>query len=387
MQYLSRQVVVGYRMRCYCASSCSSGPYEYTREILAVTIDPLADLPPVPAIAALSKADLHVHQEWGPRLDRVLARREGRSSYDWRAWADRLMREVPPGAPRLAHLAPLPTVSAEADAVPENFVARVAHLLEEAAANGAVFVEVRFGNETVLRPDFMALFRTAEHQVRERYPRLRAEAVVTLLLWMDSERLGRVVEAAVAATREGLAGVDLLYRPYETEADWAPMYRLAARLTDAGLGITTHAGEVSSANIASALRVPGLTRLGHAVYAARDPRLLDLLAERGVTVECSLTSNAVFGAVPSYETHPLRAFIAHGIPVALCTDDPVQICTTIGREYAVAHALGFSLGELLGFTENAICAAFTTEERRAELLLEVAEGMRGTVPDYSSLQP
>lgn len=336
-----------------------------------MTIDPLNDFPPAQAIVALPKADLHVHQEWGPRLDRVLARREGRSSYDWRAWSERLMREVLPGAPRLAHIALLPSASREADAVPENFVARVADLLEE-AADGAVLVEVRFGIETVLRPDFMTLFREAKRRVRERHPRLRAEARVTLILWADPERLGRVVEATVAAAREGLAGIDLLYQPYDTEADWPPIYRLAERLADAGLGITAHAGEVSPANIASALRMPGLSRLGYAVYAARDPRLLDLLAESGVAVECSLTSNVVFGPVPSYETHPLREFIAHGIPVALCTDDPVQICTTIGREYAVAHADGFSPGELLGFTENAIRAAFTTEERRAELLQEAA---------------
>jgi hypothetical protein len=177
-----------------------------------VTIGPLDDLPSEPVIAALPKADLHVHQEWGPRLDRVLARREGRASYDWHAWTARLMRDVSPGAPRLAHLAPFAFMSPELDAVPENFIARVADLLEEAAADGAV---------------------------------------------------------------------------------------------------------------------------------------------------------------PTYEAHPIREFVARGIPVVLGTDDPVQIHTTIGREYAVAHALGFSPRELLGFTSNAIRAAFTTEQRRAELLHEV----------------
>jgi adenosine deaminase len=117
--------------------------------------------------------------------------------------------------------------------------------------------------------------------------------------------------------------------------------------------------------------LPGLTRLGHATYAAADPRLLDLLAERGITVECSLSSNIVLGAVPSYETHPIRRFLDAGIPVALGTDDPVQLCTTIGREYAIAAALGFTSRELLGLTENAIRAAFTTPERRAALLAEV----------------
>jgi adenosine deaminase len=160
----------------------------------------------------------------------------------------------------------------------------------------------------------------------------------------------------------------LLYEPYDREFDWERAGRIAARASDAGLGVTTHAGEFSPANIASALAIPGLTRLGHAVHAAHDPRLLDLVARSGVTIECCLTCNVVLGAVRSYEEHPVQRFVAHGIPVALGTDDPVQIGTTIGREYVLAHALGVSPAALLGMTRHAIQAAFTTPERRAAML-------------------
>jgi adenosine deaminase len=244
-------------------------------------------------------------------------------------------------------------------------------LLEEAARDGAVLVEVRCGGETALRPDFMVLFREAERRVQERYPRLRAEAIAPLLLWYEPERLERVFAACLRAAREGLRGIDLLYRPYDAEADWSVAARLAERAAEAGLGVTAHAGEFSTANIAAAARLPGLTRIGHATFAAADPRLLALLAERGVTVECSLSSNVVLGAVPSYEAHPIRRFLDAGIPVALGTDDPVQLCTTIGREYAIAASLGFTPRELLGFTQSAVRAAFTTPERRAALLAEV----------------
>ena len=62
-------------------------------------------------------------------------------------------------------------------------------------------------------------------------------------------------------------------------------------------------------DIAAALRTPGLTRLGHAVYAARDPHLLDAIAASGVTVECALSCNVVLGAAPSYGEHPMRRFV------------------------------------------------------------------------------
>ncbi|MFI5272009.1 MAG: hypothetical protein ACHQ4H_03120 [Ktedonobacterales bacterium] len=279
------------------------------------------------------------------------------------------MTQVAPGMPRLERLASIFPAPVEADAEPGNTIARLEDLLEEGAADGALLVELRFGSTMAIQhPDFMALFHEAERRVRRRHPALRAAALYTLLMWTEPDHLERVVAACLRAADDGLAGIDLLYAPYDAEADWRPMYKVAERAAAAGLGVTAHAGEFSTANIAAALRTPGLTRLGHAVYAAREPRLLDLLAENGVTVECSLSCNVVLGAVPRYESHPIRAFVEHGIPVALCTDDPVQVCTTIGREYAIAHALGFTPAELLGFTRNALRAAFTPPDRKAALL-------------------
>jgi adenosine deaminase len=193
-------------------------------------------------------------------------------------------------------------------------------------------------------------------------------ALVIVLLFLEPERLEAVVGACVREARNGLAGIDLLYQPYDTEADWQPAYAVAARAADAGLGVTAHAGEFSTANLAAALRVPGLTRLGHAVYAAHDPRLLELIAGRGVTVECCLTSNVVLGAVASYQEHPLRRFLAHGIPAVLGSDNPVQLCTTIGREYMTAAALGLTPSELLNLTRDGIRASFAPAPLRSALL-------------------
>src|SRR5688500_42265 len=110
-------------------------------------LDPLTAIRVTSAIAALPKADLHVHAESYPRLDRVLARRDGRAAYDWHAAVIRLMAEQPPGMARLArmngdlHTAPLEALDAE----PEWFIARLEDVLLEAAVDGAVLAEVRFG--------------------------------------------------------------------------------------------------------------------------------------------------------------------------------------------------------------------------------------------------
>lgn len=333
------------------------------------SLDPLADAVIDPMVAKLPKADIHLHQEWSPRLNRVLSRCAGQPPYDWQRWARDLMTQTPPGMPRLNRLAKVFPASVEDDADSENFIARVEDLLEEAAADGALLVEIRFGGSTAIQhPDFMALFHAARGRVCQRHPTLQAVALYTLLMWAEPDLLQHLVAACLRAAVDGLTGIDLLYAPYDTEADWRPIYRVAERLADVGLGVTAHAGEFSSANIGAALRTPGLTRLGHAVYAAYDPYLLDAVAASGVTVECSLSCNVVLGAVPSYTEHPIQRFLERGIPVALCTDNPVQICTTIGREYALARALGFTPAELLTFTTNAIRASFLPPERKQRLL-------------------
>ena len=341
-------------------------------------MDPLSPIPIGPLIAEVPKADLHLHQEAKARLGVLAARRQGRTPYDRQSWAKKVLEETLPGMSRLddiyepddyLDLASVP------DADPEIFIERVVDVLEESAADGAVLVEVRFGaNELVHRHDFMALFREAERRVQKVYPGLCAEAIGYLNPVNDPSHLlveEQRLEACLRAASEGLAGIDFRVDPYETEADpaaWAVAYRWAERAYDAGLGITVHAAEFSTANLAAALRVPGLKRLGHAVYAASDDRLLDALALSGSTVECSVTCNVILGAVPSYEAHPIKRFVEHGIPVTLSTDLPVHVCTTIGKEYAIAHRLGFSTDDLLGFTRNAVKASFTTVERRDVLL-------------------
>jgi adenosine deaminase len=329
-------------------------------------MDTLESLPGLP------KADLHVHQEATRYLDLILAEREGRDPYDWAAWRERLAAEIPPGKERLQRIGSMQPVPLDQYDDDEFFVARFAALMRDHAAAGACYVEIRCGGEVVTRDAFMSLFRKAEAQVRAEYPRLRAEALAIVINpGEDPAAADAFADGCIRAAGEGLAGIDFLYAPYDTEADWAPMYRLAERFADAGLGITAHAGELSTANIAAAVRMPGLTRIGHGVHAAADPELMRLLVDNGVTLECALTCNEYFGVLPETEGHPLRRLVEAGVAVTLATDNPVQLSTTIEREYAAAASLGMSDAQLAGFTRNAIRAAFTSEERKSAMLNEL----------------
>ena len=123
-------------------------------------------------VSALPKADIHLHAETRARVDRMLSLREGRSAYDWRAWVQRL-QELPPGMARLE--------ATDLDRIAKcNFVEWVANTMYDAAREGAVLVEVRFGAECVKWLDLMPRFREAERLVQSSYPDFCAEAT-----WFD----------------------------------------------------------------------------------------------------------------------------------------------------------------------------------------------------------
>jgi adenosine deaminase len=329
---------------------------------------------PEAVAAGVPKADLHVHQERSPRLDRILAAHEGREPLDWTRWMQRMTAETPAGMARLRRMQAHFPAPLTADEVPENVIARIADLLDEAARAGAWLVEPRFGNETVLQPDFFALLQAAQDRVLSDHRELCVAPVAAFKLGCSPEEADLMLSECLRAARNGLlAGVDLLCEPYDTEADWETSRRVARAAQHAGLGVTAHAGEFSTANLDAALALPGLTRIGHATHAARRPRLMDRLLEGRVTVECCLTSNVTLGAVRTLDEHPLPAFLYAGVPVALGTDDPVELCTAIDREYALAASLGLDAQQLTDLTRAAVRASFIAPERR-EYLLSRIEG-------------
>jgi adenosine deaminase len=100
-----------------------------------------------------------------------------------------------------------------------------------------------------------------------------------------------------------------------------------------GLGLTAHAGEDEGPErIWEAIDLLGADRVGHGCSAVTDRRLLRRLARDKILVECCLTSNFQTGAVGREGPHPIYTFLEHGIPVAICTDNPTVSGTDQTRE-------------------------------------------------------
>ena len=138
----------------------------------------------------------------------------------------------------------------------------------------------------------------------------------------------------------------------------------------AGLHSVPHAGESTGPEtVWDALTHLGAERIGHGIASARDPRLLDHLAERGIALEVCPTSNLRTAAVGGIGEHPLPLLLEAGVPVTLATDDPGMFHTDLNAEYLLCHEeFGLGRGELADLARAGVHASFASPERKAELL-------------------
>lgn len=141
----------------------------------------------------------------------------------------------------------------------------------------------------------------------------------------------------------------------------------------AGLRSVPHAGETTGPEtVWDALHNLGAERIGHGIAAARDPRLLEHLAERQIALEVCPTSNVRTRAVPAIEQHPLRTLVDAGLLVTINSDDPPMFGTTLNQEYAVAaELLGCGPDGVVSLARNAVTASFLAEPAKARLLAEI----------------
>ena len=146
---------------------------------------------------------------------------------------------------------------------------------------------------------------------------------------------------------------------------------------EAGVPLTVHAGEQGICPdfvdappelIVDAIERLGARRIGHGTSLAASPAARALVGERGVGVECCPVSNECMGFMPIAD-HPLPLFLADGLLVSLCTDDPLMFGPfSVAETFdAIAARLNLGPGALPQLTRNAIESAFVSAARRVLL--------------------
>lgn len=109
--------------------------------------------------------------------------------------------------------------------------------------------------------------------------------------------------------------------------------------------------------------------MGHGVRAAEDPRLLSVLAERGVTCEVCPASNVALGVYEKPADVPLRTLFDAGVPMALGADDPLLFGSRLAAQYdLVRRHHGFTDEELAELARQSVRGSVAPVEVRERLL-------------------
>src|SRR5256885_4347246 len=153
------------------------------------------------------------------------------------------------------------------------------------------------------------------------YPQVRAGLILMMDRTFNEQQNAIIVEKAIRYAPRGIVGIDIAGpRP---ASDGPYPYRDLAPLVEqaraAGLGVTIHVGEEGGehgiAEIREVLETLRPDRIGHGILAARDPGLMDALAESEVVLEVCPTSNLLTRALPDEAAvrDTLRAFGDRGV--------------------------------------------------------------------------
>lgn len=314
--------------------------------------------------------NLHTHLEGWVRPDTAadLARSMDVPEPDLGWDAALRMREPADLTVFLAHVAAAYPVLGSADAM--RRVAREA--VEDAAADGCDFLEIRFGPSTHARPgfDIPAVIAAACEGLDEgrRSTGLAVGLVVCLLRHLDDETNLAVAKAAAEAAGRGVVGLDVAGDElvYPALARYREPYEIAAA---AGLGLTAHAAEAGPAEAArEAVSLLGVTRIGHGSHIVDNPSVLAWAADEGIAIEVCPTSNVLTGAAPSIREHPLRRFIEAGCRVVVGDDNPINIGSRLSdEERLLVTEAGLTDVQIRAIHLTACEVAFTDDATRAEL--------------------
>lgn len=178
------------------------------------------------------------------------------------------------------------------------------------------------------------------------------------------------VDLALRWQGRGVVGFDLA----GPEAGW-PARRYApdlARVSEAGLGLTLHAGEADGPHRVLEAASLGAQRIGHGVRLAdwlqdsQHQEDLAFLRQRGTHLEVCPTSNVHTGVVPSVAAHPIAALWRFGLSLSFHTDNRLMSRVSASSEaWTLVEQTPLGWGDLQAMGLAAARASFLPEPVRS----------------------
>jgi adenosine deaminase len=265
--------------------------------------------------------------------------------------------------------------------------------VDDLAADGVVYAEVRFAPEQHLR-EGLTLDQVVEAAAAGVSRGSTGRPIVVGLLLSAMRQAARSVEIAELAVRHrdrGVLGFDVA----GPEAGYPPTRYLDAfqLIAHENFHFTIHAGEAFGLpSIWEALQFCGAERLGHGVRIVDDivtqpdgriamGRLAAYVRDRRIPLEMCPTSNVDTGAVARLEDHPIDLLKRLRFRVTLNTDNRLMSQISLSDEFArMVATFGWDLADMEWVTLNAIKSAFLPFDGRLRIINEQVK------PGYARLR-
>jgi adenosine deaminase len=256
-------------------------------------------------------------------------------------------------------------------------IARIAcEAVEDAAADGTDYLELRFGPATHVHMDFDidSVMAAVCDGISEgsRRTGIPSGVVIAALRHHDRETNIDVARAATRYAGRGVVGFDLAGDEglFNDLAQYEKPFAIARA---AGLGLTCHAAEAAPGSAArEAVERFGVSRIGHGAHLAEDIDALRWVRDHGVVVECCPTSNWYTGAIARRVEHPARYFREQNLPIVLGDDNPIQTGSLLSNERRVlTDELGFKEHDLEELDYVSVHAAFVEDGTRQHFVSQL----------------
>jgi len=245
-------------------------------------------------------------------------------------------------------------------------------LIEGLANQNVKYAEVIFAAGVVLwkKQPLEAIFEAAASAARaaQKVFGVRVQWIFDAIRHFGVEHTREVLHWADRLRPQGVVALGIGGDETRGPAELFPEVFREAR--EMGLHVVAHAGEACGPeSVRKAVELLGAERIGHGFTAGRDPAVLSLLRDRQIPLEVCPTSNVATGVLARIEDHPLPKFLEAGLVVTLNTDDPAMFGTNLVNEYLLAaKTFGLARRQILHLCQNAIRAAFLSEEEKLDLL-------------------
>lgn len=184
----------------------------------------------------------------------------------------------------------------------------------------------------------------------------------------DPRPARRTLEYAKAGMDRAVIGLGL--GGYEVGAPPEPFAEVFAEARDLGLISVPHAGEsVGPESVWGAINALQADRIGHGVRAIEDPKLLEVLIERQIPLEVSLTSNERLHIYDSICMHPFPHLDRMGLLLTLNSDDPPLFNTKLCQEYELlVTEYGYGVEDIVRIARNAFVVSAAEPALKTKLL-------------------